>query len=64
MGQLTSLTWLNLDSNQLSSLPTEIGQLTSLRELYLEEHRLRTLPAAIGELAVRGCKVVLMKADE
>ena len=64
MGQLTSLTWLNLDSNQLSSLPTEIGQLTSLRELYLEEHRLRTLPAAIGELAVRGCTVVLMKADE
>ena len=55
---------MNLDSNQLSSLPTEIGQLTSLRELYLEEHRLRTLPAAIGELAVRGCTVFLMKADE
>jgi leucine-rich repeat protein SHOC2 len=55
---------LDLAGNQLTSVPAEIGQLTSLRELYLEEHRLRTLPAAIGELAVRGCKVVLMKADE
>ena len=53
-----------LGCNQLTSVPAEIGQLTSLEELNLEEHRLRTLPAAIGELAVRGCKVVLMKADE
>jgi hypothetical protein len=45
-------------------VPAEIGQLTSLEELNLEEHRLRTLPAAIGELAVRGCTVFLMKADE
>ena len=52
MGQLTSLTWLNLDSNQLSSLPTEIGQLTSLRELDLDANRLTTVPAEIGLLTL------------
>jgi leucine-rich repeat protein SHOC2 len=55
---------LFLGDNRLTSVPAEIGQLTSLEELNLEEHRLRTLPAAIGELAVRGCTVFLMKADE
>ena len=30
IGQLTSLTWLDLGDNQLTSLPAEIGQLTSL----------------------------------
>ena len=64
IGQLTSLEGLYLGGNRLTSLPADIGQLTSLTVLYLEEHRLRTLPAAIGELAVRGCKVFLMKADE
>ena len=64
VGRLSALKVLWLHYNQLTSLPAEIGQLTSLEELNLEEHRLRTLPAAIGELAVRGCVVVLMKADE
>jgi leucine-rich repeat protein SHOC2 len=64
IGQLTSLTDLWLNGNQLTSLPAEIWQLRSLTVLNLEGHRLRTLPAAIGELAVRGCKVFLMKADE
>ena len=64
IGQLTSLVALGLGDNQLTSVPAEIGQLRSLTELNLEEHRLRTLPAAIGELAVRGCTVFLMKADE
>ena len=62
--QLTSLTYLNLSYTTLTSLPAEIGQLTLLEELYLGRNKLRTLPAAIGELAVRGCKVFLMKADE
>tara|TARA_B100000475_G_scaffold109808_1_gene80231 strand:+ start:329 stop:1162 length:834 start_codon:yes stop_codon:yes gene_type:complete len=64
IGQLTSLTVLDFEANQLTSLPAEIGQLTLLEELYLGRNKLRTLPAAIGELAVRGCKVFLMKADE
>jgi leucine-rich repeat protein SHOC2 len=64
IGQLTALEHLFLGDNRLTSVPAEIGQLTSLEELNLEEHRLRTLPAAIGELAVRGCTVFLMKADE
>jgi len=64
IGQLTSLRDLSLSGNQLTSVPADIGRLTSLEKLYLEEHRLRTLPAAIGELAVRGCEVFLMKADE
>ena len=64
IGQLTALEELSLGGNRLTSVPAEIGQLTSLEELNLEEHRLRTLPAAIGELAVRGCTVFLMKADE
>ena len=64
IGQLTSLRELILSCNQLTSVPADIGRLTSLEKLYLEEHRLRTLPAAIGELAVRGCKVFLMKADK
>ena len=55
---------LDFEANQLTSLPAEIGQLTLLEELYLGRNKLRTLPAAIGELAVRGCKVFLMKADE
>ena len=64
IGQLTSLTVLDFEANQLTSVPAEIGQLTLLEELYLGRNKLRTLPAAIGELAVRGCKVFLMKADE
>jgi len=40
IGQLTSLTELDLSGNQLTSLPAEIGQLTSLKELDLGGNQL------------------------
>ena len=67
IGQLTSLTELDLSGNQLTSVPAEIGQLTSLRGLYLRDNQLTTLPAAIRELRAAGCYVHLddgVKFDE
>ena len=46
----TSLEWLNLHLNQLTSVPAEIGHLTSLTKLNLSENQLTTLPAEIGQL--------------
>ena len=42
---------LDLQSNQLTSLPAEIGQLAGLTELDLHRNQLRSLPAEIGQLA-------------
>ena len=50
IGQLTSLKWLNLRGNQLTSVPAEIGQLTSLEELKLHGNYLTSVPAEIGQL--------------
>lgn len=50
IGQLTSLTELNLYGNQLTTLPPEIGQLTALTALYLHDNHLSTLPPEIGQL--------------
>ena len=50
IGQLTSLTELDLRGNQLTSLPAEIGQLTSLTYLNLGGNQLTSLPAEIGQL--------------
>jgi hypothetical protein len=50
IGQLTSLTELDLPGNQLTSLPAEIGQLTSLTYLNLDANQLTSLPAEIGQL--------------
>ena len=50
IGQLTSLTVLDLVDNQLSGMPAEIGQLTSLTELYLKGNQLSSMPAEIGQL--------------
>lgn len=50
IGQLTRLTGLYLESNQLSSLPAEIGQLANLTELKLYNNQLSSLPAEIGQL--------------
>ena len=56
IGQLTSLTELDLRGNQLTSLPAEIGQLTSLTVLYLRRNQLTSLPAEIGQLtSLRSC---------
>ena len=41
---------LNLDNNQLTSLPAEIGELTSLTTLYLHNNQLTSLPAEIVKL--------------
>ena len=57
MGQLTSLEWLSLSENRLTSLPAEIGQLTSLRELYLSGNKLTSVPVAVNELRAAGCDV-------
>jgi len=38
MGNLKSLSWLNLSSNQINgSIPLSIGDMTSLRSIYLEK---------------------------
>ena len=50
IGQLTSLTRLDLRDNRLTSLPAEIGQLTSLEQLYLYGNELTSVPAEIGQL--------------
>ena len=50
IGQLTALTTLYLDGNQLTTLPSEIGQLTALTYLGLDSNKLTTLPPVIGQL--------------
>ena len=59
IGQLTSLTSLNLGKNQLTSLPAEIGQLTALTHLFLDSNQLTNVPAAIREHRAAGCYVYL-----
>jgi len=48
---LTSLQGLNLESNQLTSLPDAIGNLANLEWLHLDGNQLTSLPDAIGNLA-------------
>ncbi|MBK6429774.1 leucine-rich repeat domain-containing protein [Candidatus Amarolinea dominans] len=50
IGQLTSLTSLEISSNQLTALPAELFQLTSLTSLNLSSNQLTALPAEIGQL--------------
>lgn len=50
IGNLTSLTYLNLESNSIKTLPESIGNLKSLKELLLSNNGLRTLPESIGNL--------------
>ncbi|MDA7908840.1 leucine-rich repeat domain-containing protein, partial [Akkermansiaceae bacterium] len=40
IGQLTNLTWLYLEGNQLTTLPPEIKKLTKLTELQIERNPL------------------------
>jgi internalin A len=50
IGQLTALTELSINSNELTTLPPEIGQLTALRTLYIKANNLTELPLEIGQL--------------
>ena len=44
INQLTALTYLNLDRNQLTELPEELGSMRSLIWLRLNHNRLTHLP--------------------
>ncbi len=50
MADLTHLTALSLDHNELRELPEWIGGLTRLTRLLLDRNRLHTVPASIGRL--------------
>jgi|GEM_PF-2697008 len=50
IGNLTNLTSLYLDSNQIKELPKEIGNLTNLTSLDLGNNQIKELPKEIGNL--------------
>lgn len=50
IGQLTNLTVLSLQGNDISSLPEEFGNLENLQRLYLQKNRLHQLPASVKRL--------------
>jgi Leucine-rich repeat (LRR) protein len=50
IGNLTNLTYLNLNGNQFTELPSEIGNLTNLTWLGLDFNQLTELPLEIGNL--------------
>ena len=50
IGQLASLTELDLTGNKVASLPDSIGQLTNLTELHLSGNKIVSLPDSIGQL--------------
>ncbi|MDM8522972.1 AAA family ATPase [Desulfococcaceae bacterium HSG8] len=41
---------LNLDNNQLTSLPSEIGNFINLQQLFVQNNKLTSLPSEIGNL--------------
>ena len=56
---------LDLNDNQLTSLPAEIGQLTLLETLNLRGNQLTSVPAEIGQLtALRVLDLERQSADE
>ena len=47
--------WLNLEKNQLTTLPSEIGNLQELSVLMISDNQLVSLPSTIGTLkALKG----------
>lgn len=55
---MTHLTHLYLNDNNIQRLPPDIGKLTNLEKLDLSNNKLRTLPAEIGELLL--LKILLL----
>ena len=51
VGQLQSLTSLDVSGNELKALPEELGLLGSLRSLKAYKNQLTALPEKLGELA-------------
>ncbi|KAL3653239.1 hypothetical protein CASFOL_002920 [Castilleja foliolosa] len=49
LGELTCLQQLNVASNKLMSIPTEIGFLKELYVIKAKSNRLKTIPTSIGE---------------
>ena len=54
LGQLSNLTKLALDHNQLTEVPKELGQLSNLMELSLDYNQLTVVPAFIETLTELG----------
>ena len=50
IGDLSNLTYLDLEYNQLTTLPPEIRNLSYLNELDLKDNQLTSLPREIGNL--------------
>lgn len=50
IGDLPSLTELDLESNRLSTLPSECTKLTKLAKLYLSRNQFTSLPSFFGTL--------------
>jgi Leucine-rich repeat (LRR) protein len=50
LNELTSLTALELGSNQLTTIPSELGQLQSLIHLNLSSNQLTSIPSELGQL--------------
>jgi leucine-rich repeat protein SHOC2 len=51
IGGLSALTWLELDSNKLTSVPAALGNLSALTHLYLNSNQLTSVPVEIGRLS-------------
>jgi len=59
LGNLTQLTGLFLDSNQLTGvIPSSLGNLTSLNYLFLHNNRLTGVPSSLKNLT--NCRLVLL----
>lgn len=50
IGNLTELTYLALQWNNLTGVPENLGELTSLSSLYISNNQLSSLPESIGNL--------------
>ncbi|MFW9803110.1 MAG: hypothetical protein ACFFFC_10685, partial [Candidatus Thorarchaeota archaeon] len=67
IGSLTSLTSLNIDGNQLTSLPKSIINLDGLQGINLRGNRFRTFPEETVEwlqkLQSKGCRIRIDEKD-